>query len=87
MMNADSTITTPRISVRSRLVTESTKCRPRPGTWIVVVIANWTEEIRRWNRQLDQVLPYIEYIDSQPKVAERFRAAVRDLTDRLAKFL
>lgn len=54
---------------------------------LIIVIGRWTEEMRSWNRQLDAVLPYLEYIDSQPKVAERFRSAVKDLIARLQKFI
>lgn len=51
------------------------------------VILKWTLTIEDWNRQLDAVLPYREYIDNAPKIADRFRTAVRELIKRLEKFL
>lgn len=54
---------------------------------LLVVVSNWTVQIGQWNQQLDQVTPYVEYIDTAPAIAENFRAAVRELKTRLEKFL
>ena len=69
------------------------QCRPEgPGEkpdrrLTLVVIGNWTVEIQGWTGQLDQVIPYMDHIDTQPRVAEKFRAAVRGLIARLEKFV
>ena len=52
-----------------------------------VVIIKWTGFIEDWTKQLDAVIPYREYIDRVPKVAEEFRTAIRALIARLEKFL
>jgi ParB family transcriptional regulator, chromosome partitioning protein len=54
---------------------------------LVIVIAQWTREIDGWIGQLDQVTPYIEYIDGVPKIADAFRKSVRELIARLQKFV
>lgn len=54
---------------------------------LIIVFSRWTEEIKKWNAQLDAVFPYLEYLDSQPKIAEEFRSAVRELIGRLQKFV
>ena len=52
-----------------------------------VVIVRWTGFIEDWRKQLEAVLPYREYIDTAPRIAEKFRAAIRSLIDTLEKFL
>src|SRR5262249_16435132 len=51
------------------------------------VIARWTRQIDNWTVQLDEVLPYLKYIDSEPDTAQKWRAAVQALVERLKKFL
>lgn len=52
-----------------------------------VIILKWTGIIRDWNEQLDAVIPHKDYIDRAPRIAEDFRAAIRELMGRLQKFL
>jgi ParB family chromosome partitioning protein len=54
---------------------------------LVIVITRWTGFIEDWTKQLDAVLPYREYVDSVPKIADRFRTSVRSLIQRLEKLL
>lgn len=54
---------------------------------LIVVISTWTNNMKFWTGQLDEVLPYIDYIDTAPKVAEKFRQATKELIARLEKFL
>jgi ParB family chromosome partitioning protein len=54
---------------------------------LIVVINNWTLQINQWINQLDQVTPYKDYIDTQPKIAEKWRIAVGKLIARLQDFL
>jgi ParB-like chromosome segregation protein Spo0J len=46
---------------------------------LITVIGDWTAQMKQWARQLDQVLPHTDYINSQPKVAESLRKAAIDL--------
>jgi ParB family transcriptional regulator, chromosome partitioning protein len=54
---------------------------------LVVVIATWTAQMKEWTGQLDQVLPYLDYIDTAPKIADAFRKATKILIERLEKFI
>jgi ParB/RepB/Spo0J family partition protein len=74
------------IKSRARQLTAHSQ-RDKVPPDLVIVITRWTAMIQDWNKQLDAVMPYREYIDSVPKVAENFRAAVRALIERLEKFL
>jgi ParB family chromosome partitioning protein len=51
------------------------------------VVLKWALIIEDWTEQLDAVLPYREYLDNAPKIAERFRTAIRGFIERLEKFL
>jgi hypothetical protein len=53
---------------------------------LIDVMRSWTEKATRWAGELEQVVPYIDYIDSEPTVAKRWREAVKKLIDKLEKF-
>ena len=69
----------------SRQVAERTGTRPPPD--LRVVIRAWTKTMHAWAKQLDHVEPYRNYIDEDEDTAEAFRAAIRELTDKLKRFL
>ena len=54
---------------------------------LIDVMRGWTERAHRWAAQLEQVAPYIDYIDGEPQVAERWREAVKVLIQKLEKFV
>jgi hypothetical protein len=49
---------------------------------LIVVIRGWTYRAEQWSKQMDEVIPYKEYIDQDPKVAQRFRAAMAALMEK-----
>lgn len=51
------------------------------------VIRTWTKNIIEWNKKLDAVIPYRDYIDEDKETAAEFRAASRELIKKLEKFL
>jgi hypothetical protein len=53
---------------------------------LITVIRGWTEKANRWAEELDAVAPYIEYIDSEPIAAKRWREAVKALISKLESF-
>jgi hypothetical protein len=64
--------------------TETIRKKDAPAD-LIDVMREWTERARCW-AELEQVTPYIEYIDSEPKVAERWRDAARVLIEKPQKF-
>ena len=50
------------------------------------VIRTWTKDIIEWNKKLDAVIPYRDYIDEDKELAAAFRSACRDLIKKLEKF-
>jgi hypothetical protein len=46
----------------------------------------WSEWAHRWAEELDQVAPYIEYIDTNKTVARLWREAVQELISKIQKF-
>lgn len=54
---------------------------------LLIVIEHWTAQVKGWSSQIDEVLPYLEYIDTNPDVADRWRMAVEQLIVRLEKFV
>src|SRR5262249_15625922 len=53
---------------------------------LIDVMREWTERAKRWAEQLEQVVPYMDYIDREPTVAKRWRDAVKVLIEKLEKF-
>jgi ParB family transcriptional regulator, chromosome partitioning protein len=53
---------------------------------LIDVMREWTERAHRWAKDLEKVAPYIEYIDTQPEVAKRWRSAAKELIEKLEKF-
>jgi ParB/RepB/Spo0J family partition protein len=79
-------VTTPdEIQKRARMMEGKKKKNAPPD--LVIVIARWTGFINDWTKNLDEALPYREYIDTVPPIAEKFRKSVRGLIERLEKFL
>jgi ParB-like chromosome segregation protein Spo0J len=54
---------------------------------LIQVIGGWTERAIRWADELEQVAPYIEYIDSHKTAAAMWREAVTNLIDKLKKLM
>jgi ParB family chromosome partitioning protein len=52
---------------------------------LIDVMRAWTTHAQRWSGELDQVVPYIDYIDREPAAAQRWRAAVKVLIEKLQK--
>ena len=58
--------------------------KPTQPMDLIDVIRSWTERARRWAEELKQVAPHIDYIDSEPIVAEAL-ACSRQGADREAR--
>jgi ParB family chromosome partitioning protein len=50
-------------------------------------IRKWTKSMRAWSQQLDQASEYIDYIEGDVEGAVKFKAATRELIDKLKRFL
>lgn len=59
---------------------------PAP-TDLRLIIRKWTGTIEEWNKKLDEVLPFMDYVEGDPKTATEFKAVVRELIDKLKRFL
>ncbi len=70
----------------ARQVKGQTTRKPDVPPDLIDVMREWTERARRWAEQLEEVSPYIDYIDSEPKVAERWREVAKLLIEKLQKF-
>jgi ParB family chromosome partitioning protein len=51
------------------------------------VIRSWVVRARQWSKQLDEVLPYMNYVDQEPELAKRWREAVKELIAKLQRFI
>lgn len=69
----------------SRKVEEHSGKRPPPD--LLIVIRAWTKTMHAWAKKLDEVQPYLNYIESEPDTANEFKAATRELIDKLKRFL
>jgi hypothetical protein len=54
---------------------------------LIDVMRGWTERAGRWAEQLEQVKPYIDYIDREPEAARRWREAAKNLIDKLQEVI
>jgi len=54
---------------------------------LIVFVSMWTDSFEKWTLKLNEVEPYIEYIDRVPAIAKKFREAVRQLIRALEKFV
>jgi ParB-like chromosome segregation protein Spo0J len=61
------------------------KGKPPPD--LLIVIARWTRSIEDWRKNLKEVIPYRDYLDTAPAVAKEFREEVRGLIKDLEKLL
>lgn len=63
---------------------KATKKNPPPD--LLEVIIRWTDSIHDFTERLEQVAPYIDYIDAAPSIAKPFRIEVKKLIKALDKF-
>jgi ParB-like chromosome segregation protein Spo0J len=61
-------------------------CKSDTPPDLIDVMRGWTERAKQWAKQLDQVASYIDYIDTEPVAAKRWRDAARLLIAKLEKF-
>jgi ParB family chromosome partitioning protein len=54
---------------------------------LIDVMRSWTERATRWAEQLEEVKPYIDYIDREPDVAKNWREAAKALIEKLEAFV
>ena len=52
------------------------KEKPAPAD-LREVIVGWTHKLAEWDDQMRDVVPFMDYVDEVPAIAERFRAALR----------
>ena len=52
------------------------KEKPAPAD-LREVIVGWTHKLVEWDDQMRDVVPFMDYVDEVPAIAERFRAALR----------
>jgi ParB family transcriptional regulator, chromosome partitioning protein len=50
-------------------------------------VRRWTKTMQDWTKQLDQASDYIDYIEGDPEGAAKFKTAIRELIDKLKRFL
>jgi ParB family chromosome partitioning protein len=50
---------------------------------LIDVMTTWTNQLRHWTKQLEEVQPYKDYIDEYPKIASEYRRAITDLVEEL----
>jgi ParB/RepB/Spo0J family partition protein len=52
-----------------------------------LIIRQWTQTMEKWNGQLDEVFPYLDYIEGDVEGAKKFKTAARELIEKLKRFL
>jgi ParB/RepB/Spo0J family partition protein len=72
---------------RQFIAAQRTKDWKKEKPDLIDVIRAWTTRAEDWTKQLDEVIPYMDYIDQEPVVAKRWRNAVQKLLEKLQKFV
>lgn len=72
---------------RKLITTAAKRTKKTAPPDLLVVITQHTEFIKAWTKQLEEMAPYVDYIDRSETVAKNFREAVQKLIDVLKKFL
>ncbi len=59
---------------------------PEP-TDLRIIIRKWTATMKNWNERLDEVLPFMDYVEEDPSTVTPFKAVTRELIVKLKRFL
>jgi ParB/RepB/Spo0J family partition protein len=51
------------------------------------VIVGWTHDLKEWDQKLRDVLPYMDYVEEVPPIADRFRAALEKMITTAGRIL
>jgi len=82
-------LTSPQ-AVHKEIVKQSAKNNPKEKAMppdLIEVIVHWTNAFETWTKSLNEVHPYMDYVDHVPGIAKKFRAAAQELIDALQKFV
>lgn len=73
-------------SVRRRASSHVRRQKAGPSD-LKVVIVGWTHTLTDWELQMREVVPYMDYVEEVPTIAENFRVALRRLIETAKKLL
>lgn len=65
----------------------SSRAAGKGPTDLRLVVRQWTRTMTQWADQLEQVVPYIDYIEEDADLAAKFKVATRNLIEKLKRFL
>lgn len=81
-------ISTPdEVVTKARQIKAQSIRKERVPPDLIDVMRGWTERAHQWTKQLEEVMPYMDYVDQEPVVAQRWRTAVAKLIEKLQKFV
>lgn len=81
-------ITTPKeIEKKAEPMLHAKREKGKPPPDLLIVVARWTHSIRDWRKALKEVIPYRNYLDTNPRIAKEFREEVQNLIEQLQKLL
>jgi ParB-like chromosome segregation protein Spo0J len=70
-----------------RLASLQVKREKEPPPDLRVVIVGWTRDLEDWKKRMKDVVPYMDYVDEVPAIANRFRDALSELIDTAKELL
>jgi ParB family transcriptional regulator, chromosome partitioning protein len=70
-----------------RLASQQTRRRKDPPPDLKAVIIGWTHRINDWEKQMQEVIPYMDYVEEVPDIAEEFRTALKRFIETAKKLL
>ncbi len=82
-------LTTPQaVEQRARrIATERAKRNKLPPPDLHTVIVGWTHRLEEWEAQMQDVIPYMDYVDEAPGIAKPFRAALKRMVATANKLI
>jgi ParB/RepB/Spo0J family partition protein len=74
-------------SATRRMKSAQVRSEKTPPPDLKVVIVGWTHDLNDWEKKLREVLPYMDYVEEAPRIAESFRGALERLIATANKIL
>lgn len=69
----------------SMIVSKATRTKEAPD--MMIVIARWTDNIDAWIEAIDEMMPYRQFMNTVPPVADKFRQKAKELVVKLGQLI
>ena len=70
-----------------KLASTHTRNHKTPPPDLRAVILMWTDQLKDWEKQMRDVIPYMEYVEEVPSIAKDFRDSLSKLIETAKKLL